>query len=184
MRVSIVSLVAVFLAGGILFEGAHSAVEATNELQFCISCHEMRENNYAEYKDTIHARNRTGVKAVCSDCHVPHGFLPVAARKFAAVSDVYHHLVGTESTREQFEAHRLELAMKVWRHMKETDSAECRHCHDAASMDPSLQGPTARKQHQKIGINGKTCIDCHYGIAHNEPAGGLEPADAVSRKDD
>ncbi len=172
--------VALLLLGGVLFSiGGYHVVESTNQITFCISCHEMKDNNYAEYKDTIHARNRTGVKAVCADCHVPHGLLPIAARKIAAANDIWHHLLGTEDTKEKFEANRLELAKKVWRHMRESDSAECRNCHDTAAMDPEAQGPTARKQHKKIGIDGKTCIDCHYGIAHNEPQGGFEPADAL-----
>ena len=167
------------LVGVVLSIGGYQAVEATNRLEFCVSCHEMKDNNYSEYKDTIHARNRTGVTATCGDCHVPHGFMPVAARKLMAANDVWHHLLGTEDTKDKFEAHRLELAMKVWRHMKTTDSAECRNCHNAHAMDPEAQGPTARKQHQKIGKDGRTCIDCHYGIAHEEPQGGFEPADAL-----
>lgn len=170
----------ILLAGGLVFAAGKAAIDKTNTLEFCISCHEMKDNNFEEYKTTIHARNRTGVKAICSDCHVPHGFVDTAKRKIMAVNDIYHHLIGTEDTKEKFEAHRLELAKKVWKHMKETDSAECRNCHDVKTMDPEQQGPTARKQHQKIGVNGKTCIDCHYGIAHHEPKGGLEPADALN----
>jgi cytochrome c-type protein NapC len=26
---------------------------------------------YQEYKDTIHYSNRTGVRAICPDCHMP-----------------------------------------------------------------------------------------------------------------
>lgn len=180
LRVGIAGVLGLALLGAALTAGGKVAVDKTNELEFCISCHEMKDNNYAEYKNTIHASNRTGVKAVCSDCHVPHGFWAVAKRKVMAANDVYHHLLGTEDTPEKFEEHRLELATKVWRHMKATDSAECRHCHDVTAMDAEQQGPTARKQHQKIGKDGKTCIDCHYGIAHHEPAGGVEPADVVA----
>ncbi|CAN4269622.1 TorC Nitrate/TMAO reductases, membrane-bound tetraheme cytochrome c subunit [Methylophilaceae bacterium] len=170
----------ILLAGGLVFAAGKAAIDKTNTLEFCISCHEMKDNNFEEYKTTIHAKNRTGVKAICSDCHVPHGFVDTAKRKVMAVNDIYHHLIGTEDTKEKFEAHRLVLAKKVWKHMKETDSAECRNCHDVKTMDPEQQGPTARKQHQKIGVNGKTCIDCHYGIAHHEPKGGLEPSDALN----
>ena len=180
VRLGALGVGALLLVGVVFAVGGYQMVEKTNDLGFCISCHEMKDNNFAEYRDTIHAKNRTGVKAVCSDCHVPHGFVPVALRKLGAANDVWHHLLGTEDTPEKFEAHRLELAKKVWRHMKETDSAECRHCHDTAAMDPEAQGPTARKQHQKIGKDGKTCIDCHYGIAHHEPEGGAEPSDAMN----
>jgi cytochrome c-type protein NapC len=157
------------------------AVDRTDTTEFCISCHEMRDNNYAEYKSTAHAVNRTGVKATCADCHVPHGLVAVAIRKIAASRDLYHHLRGTIDTKAKFEAHRTELAMRVWRHMKQTDSAECRHCHDVKAMDAEAQGTTARKQHQKIGKDGKTCIDCHYGIVHKEPA-GVDPSDLVVGK--
>jgi cytochrome c-type protein NapC len=182
IRLGIAGVALLILLGGLFFAGGKVAIDKTNTVEFCISCHEMKDNNYEEYKTTIHAKNRTGVKAICSDCHVPHGFFETAKRKIFAANDIYHHILGTEDTKEKFEAHRLELAKKVWRHMKETDSAECRNCHDVKTMDPEQQGPTARKQHQKIGKDGKTCIDCHYGIAHHEPKGGLEPADVMDGK--
>jgi len=34
-----------------------------------------------------------------------------------------------------------------------------------------LQSPGAQKRHAKGKADGKTCIECHYGIAHNEPEG-------------
>src|SRR5688500_20368695 len=71
-RYSIFTLLVVGFGAGILFWGGfHTALEATNTLDFCISCHEMRDTVYREYVDTIHYSNRTGVRATCSDCHVP-----------------------------------------------------------------------------------------------------------------
>lgn len=163
------------LLGALMFAGAKAAVDHTNSLGFCISCHEMKDNNYEEYKSTVHARNRTGVVATCADCHVPHGFVDTAIRKIGAANDVFHHLLGTIDSKEKFEAHRADLARRVWDGMRANDSRECRHCHDAAAMDSEAQGPTARKQHRKLATGERTCIDCHYGIAHKEPGGGLEP---------
>ncbi|HJW26798.1 MAG TPA: NapC/NirT family cytochrome c [Rhodocyclaceae bacterium] len=176
-----VEALVLILLGGLLFAGGKVTLDHTNSLEFCTSCHEMKDNNFEEYRHTIHASNRTGVKAICSDCHVPHEFADTLVRKVKAANDVFHHFMGTIDTPEKFEEHRLELAKRVWLRMKESDSRECRHCHDTASMDPEKQGPTARKQHQKIGVAGKTCIDCHFGIAHREPAGGVEPADVVGK---
>lgn len=173
--------IVLLLCGGLLFAGGKAAVDQTNSLGFCVSCHEMKDNNYAEYKDTIHARNRTGVVATCADCHVPHGFVDTAIRKALAANDVLHHLLGTIDTKEKFEARRTELATRVWTTMKETDSRECRSCHDVTAMSPELQGPTAKRQHLKMADGGRTCIDCHYGIAHKEPQGGIEPSDVVGR---
>ncbi|HVJ12039.1 MAG TPA: NapC/NirT family cytochrome c, partial [Burkholderiales bacterium] len=59
-----------FVAGVIFWGGFNTAMEITNTEQFCIGCHEMRDNVYQEIQPTIHFTNRSGVRAVCSDCHV------------------------------------------------------------------------------------------------------------------
>ena len=123
------------------------------------------------------------MKAACADCHVPHELPDMLARKIGAANDVWQHLRGRIDTAESFEAHRLELAQRVWLRMKTTDSRECRNCHDAAAMNPELQGKTAQKQHRRMGSEGKTCIDCHFGIAHKEPAGGAEPSSVLGKDD-
>ena len=118
---------------GILFWGGFNwAMEATNTEKFCISCHEMRDNVYAEYVQTSHYTNRTGVRATCPDCHVPKEWVHKIKRKIQASNELYHKVLGTIDTPEKFEAKRLQLAQNVWRAMKETDSRECRNCHDYA----------------------------------------------------
>ena len=37
-------------------------------------------------------------------------------------------------------------------------------------MDYTEQGNRAAKQHPQAFVEGKTCIDCHKGIAHQLPA--------------
>ncbi len=160
--------ISMFAAGIIFWGGFNTAMEATNTLNFCISCHEMKDTVYQEYKKTIHYQNRTGVRAVCSDCHVPKSWIHKMVRKVKASREVYHKIIGTISTPEKFEAHRLELATNVWRAMKETDSRECRNCHTIDSMNPEFQRPRARKQHMAAMKAGQTCIDCHKGIAHKD----------------
>jgi len=77
--------------------------------------------------------------------------------------------MGTIDTPEKFEAHRLTMAKRVWKTMKETDSRECRNCHRFDFMDMEEQDKTARKKHLRSIDEGKTCIDCHQGIAHELP---------------
>lgn len=155
---------------GIIFWGGfNTVVEATNTEKFCISCHEMKNNVYQEYKETIHYSNRTGVKAICSDCHVPKTWIHKIARKIQASNEVFHKILGTIDTPEKFNAHRLEMAQRVWKVMKDTDSRECRNCHNFDSMNMDDQDKTARKKHLKSIKEGKTCIDCHQGIAHELP---------------
>lgn len=174
-KFSLLTLLLAGFVGGILFWGGFNTVlEATNKEPFCISCHEMRDNVYAELKETIHYTNRTGVRAVCSDCHVPRAWGPKMLRKLQASKEVWGKLTGTIETREKFEAKRLELARHEWARMKANDSLECRNCHSMASMNPEKQQPRARKSHEMAAKNGDTCIDCHKGIAHHKPQGMTE----------
>lgn len=159
-----------FIAGIIFWGGFNTAMEATNSLEFCISCHEMRDNVYREYQQTIHYSNRSGVRAVCSDCHVPKDWTHKVARKIRASNEVWHWLMGTIDTPEKFEEKRLELARNVWREMRENDSRECRNCHDFEAMDYTEQSRRSVQQHIKGFDAGQTCIDCHRGIAHSLPA--------------
>jgi cytochrome c-type protein NapC len=165
-----VAFAVLFVTGGLLAAGA-AGLAWTNTESFCTSCHEMRDNVFAEYQGTIHASNRSGVRAICSDCHVPRDPGPLLVAKIKATSDLYHHLIGSIDTKEKFEAKRHELATNVWRGMKENDSLPCRNCHVESAMSSDLQTERAQSQHAKGKAEGKTCIDCHYGIAHNEPEG-------------
>jgi cytochrome c-type protein NapC len=157
--------------GAIMLTAGAAGLAWTNTEAFCVSCHEMRENVYAEYQDTIHDKNRSGVRAICSDCHVPREPGPLIMAKIRATSDLYHHLLGSVGTPEKFEAKRHQMATNVWRRMKQSDSLECRNCHVASAMSSELQSERAQAQHAKAKTEGMTCIDCHYGIAHNEPEG-------------
>jgi len=176
-------LVVGFVAGIIFWGGFHTAMEASNTETFCIGCHEMEENVYIEYQDTIHYSNRTGVRATCPDCHVPKDWVHKVARKIKATNELYHKVMGSVDTPEKFEAKRIKLAQNVWRVMKETDSRECRNCHDFESMDYVKQGRRAVQQHVKGYDEGQTCIDCHKGIAHSLPAMyEVDPTAAMSAK--
>jgi cytochrome c-type protein NapC len=162
-------LVALFIAGILFWGGFNTAMEATNTEAFCISCHEMEENVYREYRNTIHYTNRTGVRATCPDCHVPKPWVYKMVRKIKASNEVLHKVLGTIDTPEKFEKKRLQLAQNVWRTMKRTDSRECRNCHNFEYMDFTMQQRRAFAQHEKGIDEGKTCIDCHKGVAHRLP---------------
>ena len=171
-KYSLLSLLAVGFFSGIFFWGGfNTGMEATNTLDFCIGCHEMRDNVYVEYKKTIHYTNRTGVRAVCSDCHVPRDWTHKMIRKIQASKEVWGKITGVIDTPEKFEAHRLQMAENEWARMKANDSRECRNCHSFDAMDVEKQKLRGAKMH-KIGLaEKKTCIDCHKGIAHTKPKG-------------
>jgi len=157
------------VAGIILWGGFNTGMEATNTLGFCVGCHEMRDNVYVEYQSTIHYQNRTGVRAICSDCHVPKDWTHKIVRKIQASQELYGKLTGYIDTKEKFEAHRMEMATKEWARMKGSESRECRNCHSFTAMEVAKQRPRAKSNHTKAQEEGKTCIDCHKGIAHLLP---------------
>ncbi len=155
---------------GIIFWGGFNwAMEATNSPKFCMSCHEMADNVGKEWMQSSHYRNASGVRATCADCHVPKDWGPKLIRKLQASNEVYHHLAGTIATPELFRAHRAEMAERVWASMRESDSRECRNCHSEHAMDFEAQSARSREKMVPGIEEGKTCIDCHRGIAHRLP---------------
>lgn len=160
-------------AGGIIFWGGfHTALEVTNTMEFCVGCHEMRDNAFAEYKETAHYLNASGVRAGCPDCHVPKEWGPKVLRKIKATNELYGAMIGKIDTPEEYEAHRLEMAERVWASMRATDSRECRNCHTYEAMAMEMQGRQASRKHSPEWREktGDTCIDCHQGIAHKLPS--------------
>ncbi len=168
-------LITGFFSGIIFWGGFNTGLEMTNTLDFCISCHEMRDNVYQEYKQTIHYSNRSGVRATCPDCHVPKDWMHKMIRKSKASFEVWGKLTGTIDTKEKFEAKRMTLATHEWERMKISNSRESRTCHDFDAMSPELQKQTPYKKHMKAKEEGKTCIDCHKGIAHRLPKEYQDP---------
>ena len=159
-----------FVGGVFFWGGFNTALEATNTEQFCTSCHEMRDNVFAELKSTIHYTNRSGVRATCPDCHVPHKWTDKMGRKMQASKEVWGKVFGTIDTREKFLDLRRTLAEHEWERLKANDSLECRNCHAGVSMDLTRQTPRAATIHERWLFTGeKTCIDCHKGIAHKLP---------------
>lgn len=163
-----------FIAGAASLGAFNTVMHYTNSLEFCISCHEMKDNPYEEYKQTVHYKNASGVRAICSNCHVPKPWFEKVMRKVKATFvEIPLKIMGKIDTKEKYEAHRLELAEDVWAVMKANNSRECRTCHAFETMDLASQDKSAQKKHspKRVLEKGETCIDCHKGIAHHLPKG-------------
>lgn len=186
-KCSMLRMIVIGVIGGvIIWGGLNTGMEYTNRTEFCLSCHTM-QTPYNELKKTVHYSNRTGTSVGCADCHVasskePFDYARKLTQKVFASKDVIGEILGTIDTPEKFEAHRLTMAKRVWAHMKETDSKECRNCHKFDKMDASKQKDRSVVKHEGAIEDGKTCIDCHKGIAHKPVhhllEGGAEKAAA------
>lgn len=165
-------LIVGIIIGAFAWQGFNSVVAYTSTNDFCTSCHEMESFVYPEYTESHHFSNRSGVRADCKDCHVPKSFFPKMATKIrAGLVEVPGHLMGRIDTQEKFDAHKLEMAERVWARLEASDSRECRDCHSYDAMSEDLQDRQAQRRHSEEyrEATGKTCIECHKGVAHELP---------------
>lgn len=168
-----------FLAGIAYMRAFDWTMAVTNTEDFCIGCHEMKDNVYPAYTESIHYSNRSGVRAVCSDCHVPHKWSEKLVRKIQASKEVWGKITGTINTPEKFAEHRLYLARREWARFEKNDSLECRNCHDQSFMNFDKQQAPGIFMHTSMIETGEfTCITCHKGIAHVLPT--VEGLEAIS----
>jgi fumarate reductase flavoprotein subunit len=147
--------------------GFNFSMHATSTDEFCIGCHEQRDNSLVMFEQTVHYSNASGVVAGCSDCHVPHEFGPKMIRKMQAAREVWGHLTGVIDTPEKYAAHAPHMKAKEIARLRANDSQECRNCHEFDQVIWDLQSVQARTYHQTMLDTGKTCIDCHAGLAHD-----------------
>ena len=151
--------------------GTQVALAVTGTDEFCgNACHSHQKFVYPEHQLSAHYANRTGVRAMCVSCHVPHNYpdkLFYKAR--VGITDAYAEVRGVISTQEKFDKERWRMANIVWEEMRADNSANCRTCHDDKAWDNKKQSEDAIKQHKKFLAGKATCIDCHTGVAHKEP---------------
>ena len=160
------------VTGAIILGGLNVTMEETNSLEFCTSCHEMSAFVYPEYEQSAHFSNQSGVRAVCSYCHVPKDWWGRVLRKTEATfNEIPAWITGKIDSPEKFEAHRREMAESVWAKMRASNSVTCRSCHSYEAMALNMQDRYAKRRNSREyrETTDKTCIDCHQGVAHNLP---------------
>jgi len=181
-RWSIFALVlAGLVIGAVCVIGTQVAVAVTGTDEFCgTTCHSHAQFVYPEHQQSVHYNNRTGVRAMCHDCHIPHDYpAKLFYKAKAGIRDAWGEMRGTISTREKFDHERWRLANDVWDEMRANNSENCRTCHDPKAWDSQKQSEDARGQHKRFLSGKATCIDCHTGVAHKEPEEPKEPAKAA-----
>ena len=165
--------------GGVMFWGALQHRAGTDQHRAVLHLLPRDGDNvYRGTTRTVHFSNRSGVRASCPDCHVPHEWTDKIARKMQASKEVWGKIFGTIDTRRKFLDMRLELAKHEWARLKANDSLECRNCHSSVAMDlsPSRRERAAEIHTRYLAPGEATCIDCHKGIAHELPnMKGVDP---------
>lgn len=163
-------LIAGVVVGSVAVIATQVMVTATGTNEFCGgACHSMTWVAQ-EYKQSVHFANRTGVQAGCHDCHIPHAYPQLLWYKAqAGIHDAIAEARGVISTEEKFKKERLRLAKMVWAEFKETNSANCQHCHAFTPEIVAKQKEFVQPMHQMVLKKESTCIDCHKGVGHAAP---------------
>lgn len=168
-------------AGAAALGSFNYVLHATSSTEFCYSCHSHEAFIKPEYEASSHFVNKAGVRAGCSDCHLPHdNWFELVWTKAVVSFDIFPEMMGKLDTAEKYEAHRAEMAESVWREFKANDSEFCRSCHALEAMDLKGQGRSTARKHTTAAEEGQTCIECHYGIVHVPPENAEEVIEAIA----
>ena len=152
--------------GGAALAAFDGVMYFTSTDEFCgSSCHEMSAP-LGSLQETAHYINSHGVAVSCADCHIPKEFGPKMLRKIEASREVWGHFTGLIDTPEKYAAHHPAMRERELARIRANDSQECRNCHRLDRMDFAAQERAVRRYHRAMESRGKTCIDCHEGIAH------------------
>ncbi|APV50609.1 hypothetical protein BWI17_13470 [Betaproteobacteria bacterium GR16-43] len=171
-RFSVLTLLIVGVVIGFVgTAGTQVMVAVTGTDKFCgTSCHSMQWVA-KEHLASSHSANRTGVRAGCHDCHIPHEYPQLLWYKAkAGTKDIIGEMRGVMDTEEKFKAKRKEMAEHVWAEYKGNDSRACRHCHQFSKEVIAKQKEMVQPIHTMVLQGQGTCIDCHQGIAHTPPS--------------
>jgi len=159
-----------FVIGAAALGTTNYILHKSSETEFCYTCHSHDAFIRPEYEASSHFANLSGVRAACTDCHLPEdNWWELVWTKAVVSLDILPELLGKLDTAEKYDSHRAEMAESVWRQYKQNDSKFCRSCHSLDAMDLESQGRSAARKHTRARERGETCIDCHYGIVHQEP---------------
>jgi len=170
-RYSVLTLLVVgVVIGFVATAGTQVMVNVTGTDKFCgTSCHSMQWVA-KEHQASVHVANRTGVKAGCHDCHIPHNYPELLWYKaVAGTKDVIGEVRGVMDTEAKFKAKRKEMAEHVWAEYKGNDSRACRYCHQFSKEVIAKQKEMVQPIHTMVMQGQGTCIDCHQGVAHTAP---------------
>ncbi len=108
-----------FGLGAVALGSMNFVLHETSKTEFCYTCHSHQEFIRPEYEASSHFINQAGVRAGCSNCHLPHdNWFELVWTKAVVSLDIIPEVMGKLDTAEKYESHRAEMAESVWRQFK------------------------------------------------------------------
>ncbi|PSM51552.1 NapC/NirT cytochrome c family protein [Campylobacter blaseri] len=142
--------------------GVADVLHMTGHGYTCTMCHTMDPMNASYHEDVHGGKNKLGVKALCSDCHLDHtnSFTYVLTKMKVSINDGYK-TVFTDTNKIDWRRKREERSHFVY------DSG-CLKCH--SNLEDVMQSGKAFLPHRDYFVlgnkNNKSCVDCHQNVGH------------------
>ncbi|GAB6059099.1 cytochrome c3 family protein [Desulfonatronum parangueonense] len=134
-----VTVLLLLVLGAVLFAGAAYSVRATDQPEFCGSCHVMYEA-VRTHQMSAHAN------LSCNECHAPDAAIPKLIFKTrAGAKDIYQNTFG-----DVFDV------IHVTDNTRQVVNDSCIRCHST----------TIRNVSGKISEAKEYCTDCHRSLPH------------------
>lgn len=134
-----VAVLFLLLAGALLYAGFGFSMKATDQPEFCGSCHVMYEA-VRTHQMSVHA------KLACNECHAPQEIAPkIVFKARAGAKDVYQASLG-----DVFDViHALE-------NTKQVVNDSCTRCHAMTTINVA----------EKVAEAKENCTGCHRSVPH------------------
>ncbi|WP_169777174.1 cytochrome c3 family protein [Campylobacter mucosalis] len=158
----------IFIIGGIIgffmVLPVRYALEETSGEKFCVVCHEMDPMVISYTKDVHSGIGKTGVRAKCVDCHLPHDNLAkyVYQKAKNGVIEGYIHFFG--------EPENIDWVKNRKNNTHYVFDNGCTSCH-ANVLDNKELSEQAQKMHahyaKLLGTDKEIkCVSCHNSVGH------------------
>ncbi|MCG8671942.1 MAG: NapC/NirT family cytochrome c [Pseudomonadales bacterium] len=164
----IISILAVIgLATPIMWGVTEFGIKKTSDVEFCGGCHSMEPMASSYLQDVHGGNNAAGIRATCSDCHLPHtsSFAYLKQKSINGAWDVWvEYVVGAED---------IDWHKKRERREEYTYQSGCLHCHEA--LEQATTTPATLVAHGPMlrGESDASCVSCHEHVGHYRLADAL-----------
>lgn len=154
--------VALFVLPFISWLIGEETFHATGDAEFCVSCHTMSPMEKAHEADVHGGQNDHGVRATCTDCHLPHdnSFNYFVAKAQTGIHDMYVEQFG-DLENIDWQAKRAHREDYVY------DSG-CLRCHTSLQK-ATMASNDALIAHKAyfLETTDDKCVTCHENVGHN-----------------
>ncbi len=164
--------------GMILSLGTAQIVEETSDDKFCTKCHTMNPMANSNAQDVHGGKNKTGFKANCTDCHLPHDnvFNYLYQKAKISIHDIRVQAFGDLESID-WEAKRKHAKNFVF------DSA-CLSCHvDLKEATMSSQKAFVAHRDYFSKTIDKKCVQCHENVGHYNLGSHIKKAKKLQKKE-